>query len=159
MSQESKGKEREEHEVVDFNAAREQRLEEKRRRTERIFFKNVLGIYCVTENDNARQLEFVDMSEDGCAFQIPFDANDPWPRDMTEIPVRIYMSQDTYIPLYLNVKNSRSCIDDGERYVRFGCEVDKTVSSYSAYLSFVSFLTAYSTHAHKDNGKTTLFYL
>ena len=146
--------------IVDFGKARAQKLEEKRRKTERIFFKQILGIYCVTENDKTpKPIENVDMSEDGCSFQVPFDSNDPWPRDLKDIPIRIYFSQDTYMPLYLQIQNSRSCIENSKRYTRYGCRVDKTITSYPAYRQFIQFLKLYSEHAHQDDGKVTLFYI
>jgi hypothetical protein len=137
-------------------------MEEKRRKTERIFFKQMLGIYCVTgagEGDKARQLDIVDISEDACSFQVPFDPKDPWPSTLQEIPLRVYFSQDTYLPVHLKIQNSRPCIEEGQRYVRYGCSIDKSVTSYETFQQFVRFLKSYSVHAHKDTGKVTLFYL
>lgn len=145
--------------VVDFTEARAQRLDEKRRKTERIFFKHLLGVYCVTGNDQMRPIELVEVSEEGCSFQVPYDANNPWPTDMSDLPLRLYFSQDTYVPVILKIQNSRPCIDNGVRQVRFGCAVDQSVSSYPAYQQFVKFLKAYSEHAHKDKGDVTVFYL
>ncbi len=145
--------------VVDFNEARAQKINEKRRKAERIFFQQLLNVYCVTENTQLRPVELVEVSEDGCSFQIFFDSNSPWPTDSLGLILRLYFSQDTYLPVHLKIQNSRPCIDKGTRFTRYGCSVDKTVSSYQAYLQFVRFIKLYSEHAHKDNGQTTLFYL
>ncbi|MBU6376854.1 MAG: hypothetical protein KGQ59_12705, partial [Bdellovibrionales bacterium] len=67
--------------VIDFNQVRSQKLDEKRRKTERIIFQNLLGVYCVTGNSQIRQLQLVDVSEDGIAFLVPFDTKNPWPRE------------------------------------------------------------------------------
>ena len=160
MSQDSKASDKtDESQVIDFSEARAQRMDEKRRKTERIFFKHLMGIYCVSESTELKQVEVMDVSEDGMSFQIPFTAQDPWPRNATEIPIRLYFSQDTYLPIVLNIQNSRPYIENGVKYLRFGCAIDKTISSYEAYAQFVRFLGAYSQHAHKDTGKVTLFYL
>jgi hypothetical protein len=145
--------------VVDFNQARAQKMDEKRRKTERIFFEKLLGVYCATGHDKMRPIEIVEVSEEGCSFQVPFDAKNPWPNDEKELPIRFYFSQDTYILVHCKIQNSRSTIDKGERYVRFGCQVDQGVSSYPAYQQFVRFLRMYSEHAHKDNGDASVFYL
>ncbi len=145
--------------VVDFGEARAQRLDEKRRKTERIFFQHLLGVYSVTGNAQMRPIELIEVSEDGCSFQVPFDAAKPWPADSRELPIRLYFSQDTYIPVMLTVVNSRPSIESGTRYVRYGCTVDKTMSSYPAYQQFVKFLALYSEHAHKDKGEVSVFYL
>jgi hypothetical protein len=145
--------------VVDFNEVRAQRLEEKRRKTERIFFKSLLSVYSVVGEHAMRPIELIDVSEDGCSFQIPFDPDRPWPNDMSEIPLRMYFSQDTYLEICVKIQNSRPCIESGARYVRFGCAVDATMKSYPAYQQFVKFLKLYSEHAHKDMGDVTIFYL
>jgi hypothetical protein len=157
----TKGKDEtpEDNHVIDFTQVRAQKLEEKRRKTERIFFKQLLGIYSVTNNEDARQIEIVDVSEEGISFQVPFNSNDPWPRDKSEVPIRLYFSQDTYLPITLQIQNSRPYIENGVRFTRYGCKVDNTLTSYVAYLRFVQFLKTYAEHAHKDTGKVSFFYL
>lgn len=146
--------------VVDFQQVREQRLEEKRRKAERIFFKSLLSVYCIVGQHKMRPIELIDVSEDGCSFQVPFDARDPWPgSEQEELPIRMYFSQDTYIPLHLRIVNRKHSIENGQRYFRFGCQVDRDTSSYAAYEQFVRFLKLYSEAAHKDMGDVTVFYL
>lgn len=148
--------------VVDFNEARKDRLEEKRRKTERIFFKQILGVYAVTADpkEGLRSVEIVDVSADGLAFLTPFNARDPWPKDdEKEIVFRIYFSQDTYLPLMLKIENAAPCIHEGDKYTRVGCSIDKSVISSEAFDAFVKFMELYSIHAHKDTGKVSLFYL
>ncbi len=145
--------------VVDFNQIRAQKLEEKRRTTERIFFKHLLSVYSVIGNSAMCPIEFIDLSEDGCSFQIPYDAQNPWPKDTADLPLRIYFSQDTFLEIRCRIQNSRPSIENNRRYVRYGCAVDKTTQSYAAYQQFVRFLSAYSEHAHKDKGDVSVFYL
>jgi hypothetical protein len=106
-----------------------------------------------------RPIELIEVSDDGCSFQVPFDPNSPWPTDLKELPIRLYFSQDTYVSVMLKIQNSKPSIDNGVRYTRYGCAIDKTVSSYPAYSGFVNFLKLYSEHAHKDMGDVSVFYL
>lgn len=145
--------------VVDFNEARAQKLEEKRRKNERILFKNMLGMYCVTEDDKIRAIDLIDVSETGLSFQIPFDPEKPWPRDAKDVGLRLYFTQDTYLPIRVQILNSRAVIDQGVRYVRYGCSLDSSLSSFAAFAQFVGFVKSYSEHAHRDLGDVTLFYL
>jgi hypothetical protein len=145
--------------VVDFGEVRAQKLDQKRRKTERIFFKHLLSVYCVVGASKMRPVEFLEVSEEGCSFQVPFDSNNPWPVDDGELPIRMYFSQDTYIPVRLSIQHSRPMIENGQRYVRFGCTVDKTASAYPSYVAFVNFLKMYSEHAMKDKGEVSVFYL
>ena len=145
--------------VVDFKKIRSEKMEEKRRKTERIFFKTLLGIYTVTEESGLKAVEIMDVSEEGCAFQVPYDSENIWPKSSKEITVRFYFSQDTYLPVTLHIQNSRPYIENGMKYLRYGCKVDQKVSSYQAYKQFVQFLGLYATHSHKDMGSVTHFYL
>ncbi len=145
--------------VVDFNEARAQKMDEKRRKTERIFFKHLLGVYSVTGNSQMRPIELIEVSEDGCSFQVPFDTAKPWPSDSTDLPVRLYFSQDTYLSITVKIVNANQAIDNSARYMRYGCSIDKTISSYPTYQQFVRFLKLYSEHAHRDMGDVSVFYL
>ncbi|MGZ3698068.1 MAG: PilZ domain-containing protein [Bdellovibrionota bacterium] len=149
-----------EQHIVDFNEAREQKLQEKRRKTERIFFKHLLSVYSVVSDGKMLPIELVDVSEEGCSFQTPFDENKPWPRDVKqEVPLRLYFSQDTFLEIRVHINNSRPYIENSGRYTRYGCAIDTTTKSYPAYQQFVRFLKQYAEHAHKDMGDVTVFYL
>jgi hypothetical protein len=146
--------------VIDFNEVRAQRLEEKRRKTERIFFKSLLSVYSLVGDTKMLAIDIIDVSEDGLSFQIPYDPNHKWPKDMgEEIPLRLYFSQDTYLEVRAKIQNSRPSIEGNQRYTRFGCAIDKSLTNYPAYQGFVRFLKAYSEHARKDQGDVTVFYL
>lgn len=145
--------------IVDFKEARARRLEEKRRNTERILFKQMLGIYGVTGNDQMRPIELLDVSDEGLSFQTPFDPADQWAVQLTEFPIRLYFSQDTYLAIQVTIHNVSPLIIDGLRYNRCGCSVDKSFASYETFLRFVNFLKSYCEHAHKDQGGVTLFYV
>jgi hypothetical protein len=145
--------------VIDFNQVRSQKMDEKRRKTERIIFQNLLGVYCVTGNAQMRQLQLVDVSEQGIAFVVPFDVKSPWPRETEELPVRLYFTQDTYLPIQIQVVNSRPSIENGQRFVRYGCTVNTSLQSYETYCQFVRFLKSFSEQAHRDSGKDSVFYL
>lgn len=159
MSRSTKTTKEGKSQIIDFSQARAQKLEEKRRTTERIIFKQMLGIYSVIGAEQPKPIEIVDVSEEGLSFQVPHNSGDSWLEGIKELPIRLYFSQDTYMQVHVKIQNSRPSIEDGVRYTRFGCTVDKKVTSYEAYQHFVRFLKMYSTHAHKDNGKVTLFYL
>src|SRR4051812_7959157 len=111
----------EKEQVVDFNKVRERRLEEKRRSTERIFFKDLLSVYSVTGNTEMRPVELIEVSEDGCAFQIPYSTEGTWPNDGDHLPLRLYFSRDMYLEIFVRIQNSRHSIAKEARYLRFGC--------------------------------------
>ena len=61
--------------VLDFIEKRKENVEAKRRNFERILFQNVLGAYTELDQDGTvYPVELVDISKDGCLFQIPWNA-------------------------------------------------------------------------------------
>src|SRR5690606_25197086 len=75
--------------VVDFKRIRSERLNEKRRKAERIFFNYLIGVYGIAEEDRLHPLELIEVSETGCSFQIPFNPKKPWPSELKDISVRL----------------------------------------------------------------------
>lgn len=145
--------------VVDFSEYRAQKLEEKRRKTERVLINHFLGVYVVTGNDSLHQIEMVDLSEEGCSFQIPVDAKTPWDEGTKDLSVRLYFSQESFLPVHVTIQNKRTVSVQGQRYARFGCSVDTRVSTYPAYMAFVKFLQAYATVSERDSGNVNLFFV
>lgn len=148
-----------EHQVIDFTEIRNQKMEEKRKNSERVFINNVLGVYCVTGEHSMHQIEMIDLSEEGCSFQVPFNPEKPFPVQDKDLPIRLYFSQDTYMEIYATIQNSRPSIQHGTRYTRYGCTVDKGTASYAAYQTFVKFLRVYAEVSHKDNGNVSIFFV
>lgn len=156
MSHDTQGTEKK---LIDFNEARAQKLDEKRRKTERIFFKHLLSVYTVAGASEMTPVEVVDISAEGISFQVPYRPNAPWPKDSKDIPIRLYFSQDTYLEIIVTVQNSRPAIDQNGSYTRYGCKVDQTTASYEAYQQFTRFMELYAENSHKDLGDVSVFYL
>jgi hypothetical protein len=146
--------------VIDFNEVRAQKLEEKRRKTERVFFKSLLSVYSLVGDTKMLPIELIDVSEEGLSFQIPHDPENKWPKDADEeIPLRLYFSQDTFLEIRAKIQNSRPSIESNARYTRFGCSIDQKTASYPAYQQFVRFMKSYAEQSKKDTGGVSVFYL
>lgn len=149
--------------VINFSKAREEKIEEKRRKYERVIFKHILGLYCVAEKKGLRALELVDVSEDGLSFQLPknsqniefIDSNGIAGKSLT---FRLYFSQDSFLPIVVNVQNQRDCIEEGQAFVRFGCSIDPATQSYETFKIFVKFLSKYAETSHQDSGDLKFFF-
>lgn len=144
--------------VIDFTAVRKERLEQKRRKTERIFFRSLLSATSMDTNGKSHTIDVIDLSEGGISFQIPQSTTDLWPTQPA-LPVRLYFSHDTYLEIFVQIQNSNPVIENGSRWVRYGCSVDKSTQSYQAFELFVKFLHVYAEQAHRDKGSKTVFYL
>lgn len=148
--------------LLDFVGKRQENIEKKRRSFERILFQNFLGAYTVLDKEGTvYPITLVDISKDGCLFQIPWDGkrDEKFPKG-TEIPLRMYFTKQSFIPVSVNVVYGKEFIDkDGQTYMHYGCEFDKTTSSFEAMNSFVQFLYHFAEHSTIDKGETKVFFL
>jgi len=145
--------------VINFTKVREAKIEERRRRYERILFKHILGVYCVAEGQGLKAVELVDVSTEGLSFQLPVNSkNLENLAPGNELTFRFYFSQETFIPVVVKIQNERQCVEEGQRFVRFGCIVDTSCQSYDAYKLFVMFLSKYAETSHQDKGDLKFFF-
>lgn len=145
--------------VIDFQELREQRQEAQRRQAERVFIQTSLSVFCVVGENSLQQIEIVDLSDTGCGFLVPHTDTPHWNYQQRELNLRFYFSQDQYLDLPVTVQNMADTIKDGQRYKRFGCEIDQLSTAYAAFQAFVNFLHLYCMVAKKDHGNTNLFFV
>ena len=149
----------EENQVIDLNEVRTQRLEEKRRKTERVFMNQFLGVYCMTGNNSMHQIEIVDVSDEGLGFQVPYNPEKESPITTKSFPIRLYFNQESFLQVIVTVQNERKAIQNGTRYTRYGCAVDPSTSTFEAYQAFVKFLKVYGEVSQKDKGDVNVFFV
>ena len=92
--------------VLDFNSKRIENIEEKRRTFERVLFQNFLGCYTVIHQEGViYPVELVDISSDGCLFQVPWDVKKGKKLETgAEVTLRFYFTNTTYIPVIVESK-------------------------------------------------------
>ncbi len=146
--------------VISFRQARDAKLEEKRRKYERVLFTNILGAYFVMEGSGQLSaVELIDISADGLSFQLPLDSkNLRGLKSGEEMSFRLYFTKDSYIAVDVHIVHERQCIENGGSYVRYGCSVIQGSSSYQAYKAFVEFMARFAEAARSDDGGLKLSY-
>ena len=130
-----------------------------RRRTERLAIKDFLRIYGVIDDQQMTQMTLVDVSAEGCGLQLPSVSGKKFGQAPAELSIRLYFSNDTYLTIAFNVKNTRSQVENGVLYTIYGCSVDHSSPSFHVYMKFIEFLKVYSENAQKDVGDTKVSYL
>ena len=122
--------------LLDFVGKRKENIEKKRRSFERIMFRNLLGVYTVIDQEGSlHPVDLVDISRDGCLLRAPTIPNksNELPKD-TEIVVKLYFTENSFLPAVVNIKYSNIVLDeDGNHYIEYGCEFDKSVSSFESW--------------------------
>ena len=148
--------------LLDFVGKRKENIEQKRRSFERILFQNFLGAYTVLDNQGTNYpVSLVDISQDGCLFQVPLPpkAANPFEKD-TEVTLRMYFTKQTFIPVVVRIKYGNEVLGtDGNHYMAYGCEFDKSLPSFAALQSFIDFLYSYSEHSALDRGDSRSYFL
>jgi hypothetical protein len=139
--------------VIDFIGKRHEAIEQRKRDFERILFKNFLGVYMSLEDHvKAVETDIVDISDKGCLLQIPFVSQQKkkYKKD-TEIHLRIYFTATAFLPVVLMIRYASEFIDEaGKRFLRLGCEYDKSVPSFEAMESFIQFTHKFAEHSSSD---------
>lgn len=148
--------------VVDFNAKRRESIEQKRRTFERVVFQEFLGVYSVVDDQGSNfPIKLVDISGDGCQFQLPFSlkAKNQF-KEGTEVTLKLYFTKGSYLPAVVTVRHASEYIDrDGNAWLRLGGEFDTSLPSFSALSHFISFIYEYAEFSCLDKGESKVFFL
>lgn len=148
--------------VLDFNAKREENIEQKRRQFERILFNNFLGAYTVVDQGGTiYPVSLVDVSREGCLFQVPWNMDrDTKIEEGTEITMRMYFTKKSFIPVVMEIKRGQEHVDeDGQTYMQYGAEFDTSMPSFQAVESFIDFMYKFAEHSSLDKGSQKVFFL
>jgi hypothetical protein len=140
------------NDIISLDQFRNRKQEDKKRKTERIFFHHLVGVYSVVRPGKMVPVDLIDVSEEGLAIQIPYNSEKSWPTDTNNIPIRLYFSPESFIEVLVDIKNTHSTIEGGTRYLRYGCSIHSEQRTFQAWTQFVGFLKAFSEVSEKDTG-------
>jgi hypothetical protein len=148
--------------ILDFQKKRDEVIEEKRQGLERLMFKNVLGAYAVIEEyGEVYPITLNDISHDGLSFEIPYNekASEKF-EEGTEVKLRMYFSKHSYIPVIVGIRHSTEILGfNRAKFVRYGCEFDKSLLSFKAMESFINFLYQFAEYSTHDEGENKAFFI
>lgn len=146
--------------ILDFNKKKAETIEQKRRAFNRIVFQNFLGAYSVIDdNGSIYPVTMVDIAGDGCSFQVPWNPKDKKLAQDFEVSMRMYFTDKSYIPVIMNVRHAKEVVGrDGNTYMQYGCEFDKSVPTFEAMQSFIDFIYKFAEHSAIDKGDTKVYF-
>jgi len=148
--------------VIDFQKVRQDSIEKKKRSFERVLFSEFLGSYAeIDENGTKYTVSMVDISKDGCLFQIPFSKNARKHfNKSSDVTVRVYFTKDDFIPLSVGIRHVNEHVDQqGNACLRFGGEFDKTLPSFKAFEPFIDFIYKFAEFSCTDKGESKVYFL
>jgi hypothetical protein len=152
----------EDKKVVDFNKKRQENIEQKRRTFERVVFQEFLGVYTVVDDQGTSfPIKLVDVSKDGCQFQLPFSAKAKNQfKSGTEVTLKLFFTKGTFIPAVVTVRHTSEYIDEhGDAWLRLGGEFDTSLPSFKALSHFIEFIYQYAEFSCLDKGEGKVYFL
>ena len=148
------------NDVVELGEFRDKRIEERRRRVERILFRNILGVYSVIEDQGLAGIQLLDVSREGLSFQVPWRPGQDRPYTRGDhIAIRLYFGKETFLPCGIIVKNCQEVLEAGQTFLRYGGELDKGYTSFEALEAFIEFIYKYAKHGKPEDGKIKLLFV
>ena len=143
--------------LLSFSSIRKEKIEEKRRNYERVMFRDILNVYTIVENTGLQPIELIDISRGGMLFQVP-KSSDFVCKEGDELRLRMYFASESYLPISVQVVRVVYAIEDGVSFSRYGCRIDKGLSSYEALDHFVQFIGKCAEHGHEDCENLKIYY-
>ncbi|HXH74831.1 MAG TPA: PilZ domain-containing protein [Bacteriovoracaceae bacterium] len=148
--------------VVDFNQKRKESIEQKRRTFERVVFQEFLGVYSVVDDQGTGfPVKLVDISGDGCQFQLPFSlkAKNQF-KSGTEVTLKLYFTKGSYLPCVVTVRHASEYVDQqGDAWLRLGGDFDTSLPTFKALASFINFIYEYAEFSCLDKGESKVYFL
>ncbi len=151
-----------EKKVFNFEEKRRQSIEQKRRSFERVVFDEFLGVDAVIDdNGSGHPLKLLDISGEGCQFQVPFSAH---PKNKfssgTEVTLKLFFTKTSFLPVVVKIRHTTEFVDQkGDVYWRCGGEFDKSLPSFQALASFVQFIYKYAEFSCQDSAAHKVYFL
>lgn len=137
--------------IIRLSDVRSRKRDSERREVERYFLREMIQAFCAFDSPGEPSrlfpIELLEASETGFSFRVPYEMQDKLPGDSK---LRIYFSRDTYLYIGFAIENSAPMVDQGRKFMRYGCSVDQTFSSYPAYQQLIRFVGAYIEMSKRD---------
>lgn len=134
--------------VLDMTERRQEVLKEERRLVRRTILSEFIGAYAVIPEQGLAKVSIYDISEQGMALDL--DASLGHFREGEEVALRIYLSQDTFMPFIARVYNHRHITEEAVH--RHGVAFVKDSINNDALSHFIQFLESVSASLKTDRG-------
>lgn len=134
--------------VLDMTERRQEVLTEERRLVRRTILSEFIGAYAVVPEQGLAKVALYDISEQGMAVDLESALGQF--REGEEVALRIYLSQDTFMPFVARVYNCRHIPEEG--VYRHGVAFLKDTINNDALSHFIQFLESVSASLKTDKG-------
>lgn len=134
--------------IVDITEKRMEMIEEERRGVKRTLLTEFIGVHLVVPNKGLTRCALYDISENGLAFDMPYDFGQFQAGEM--VAMRVYLNHQTYFPFIVKIFNVRNIEEEG--VIRFGGAYQKDTINEVALFHFSKFIENVSAYLKTDHG-------
>ncbi len=148
--------------IVNLDKKRQEKIENKKRQFERIFFSEVIGCYSVIEEGNRIfPIEILDISESGCKIEIPEKAAGVKNFEIdAEVNLRLYFTKKSFVTLTAKIKRSNIIKSDtNANILELGAEFDQDLPGHEVLQSFINFIRSFAEYSNVDNSTKKVYFL
>ena len=142
--------------IIDFVSKRKEKIEKKRRRFERILFRDFFDVettISVDEEFHHVPVDLIDVSGEGCLFRVLDKEIPGFAKIGSNLTLKLYFSEQNYIHVSVAIKRTAKFVEkDGSCWREYGCEFDKSSGSFRAMESLVDFLHKFAEYSCTDHG-------
>ncbi len=134
--------------IVDITEMRQEIIAEERRGVKRTLLTEFVGLHLIVPNKGLTKCALYDISENGLAFEMPFEYGQFKVGEM--VALRVYLNHQTYFPFVVKINNARYMEDEGVH--RFGGAFQKETINEIALFHFAKFIENVSAYLKTDHG-------
>lgn len=134
--------------VTDITDIRMEAIQAERRTVKRTILTEFISSFVVVPEQGLLKVSIYDISEDGIAFDLPFEAGQF--KVGEEVAMRVYLTQKSYFPFITTVSNVREIHNDG--IIRHGTTFVKGTVNDEALYHFTKFIETVSADLSQDRG-------
>jgi hypothetical protein len=134
--------------IVDITEKRQEMIAEEKRGVKRTLLTEFIGVHLVVPNKGLTKCALYDISENGCAFDMPPEYG-VFPTGET-VAMRVYLNHQTYFPFIVKISSVRPIEEEG--IIRFGGAFLKDTINEQALFHFSKFIETVSAYLKTDHG-------
>lgn len=138
--------------ILDMTERRTEVITEERRKVKRTILAEFVGAFVLIPNVGLQKVNVFDISESGLSFDLDFEHGHF--NIGEEFAMRLYLSNDTYMPFTVRVTNHREVQDEGVH--RHGVQMLKDSTNQESIKYFVKFLETVTASLQTDKGDRTV---
>jgi hypothetical protein len=136
----------EEKNVLNIDNFRSEKIKLKKRKTQRLFFEDLLTCYLVSPSKKLTPIAIIEASEEGFSFSPLTDIK----LQDSHFSVRWYLSNTIYFETQAKIIHAHETITHQKSELKYGCQVDQKHYCHPTYVNLIKLVQSLSEISQED---------